>query len=109
MMTTLDPNTAGRARLRSRFSKIRTPRGDIVVIPQARPAYLDLTVEENLNIYSKLYDVPRREKSLYRRFVWAWVDLTNGARRPTTTLLRVHARRLEIARGWCSSQNLFPR
>jgi len=35
----------------------------IGVIPQALTSDLDLTVEENLNIYAKLYDVPAKSGS----------------------------------------------
>jgi len=37
-------------------------RRTIGVIPQALTSDLDLTVEENLNIYAKLYDVPAKER-----------------------------------------------
>src|ERR1700751_198360 len=60
MMTTLIPITAGTARIVGHDVQ-KDPdavRRAIGVIPQALTSDLDLTVEENLNIYAKLYDVP---------------------------------------------------
>ncbi len=59
MMTTLIPITSGRARITG-HDVSREPdaaRRLIGVIPQALTSDLDLTVDENLNIYAKLYDV----------------------------------------------------
>src|SRR5579885_2544674 len=64
MMTTLIPITAGHARI-SGHDVAREPnaaRRMIGVIPQALTSDLDLTVEENMNIYAKLYDVPAKER-----------------------------------------------
>src|SRR5262249_10855100 len=60
MMTTLIPITAGKACI-SGHDVAKDPdaaRRVIGVIPQALTSDLDLTVEENMNIYAKLYDVP---------------------------------------------------
>ncbi|MGB8774070.1 MAG: ATP-binding cassette domain-containing protein, partial [Terriglobales bacterium] len=60
MMTTLIPISSGSARVAG-HDVARDPaavRQAIGVIPQALTSDLDLTVEENLNIYAKLYDVP---------------------------------------------------
>ena len=47
-------------------------RRTIGVIPQALTSDLDLTVEENLSIYAKLYDVPAKERqALDRRIAGA--------------------------------------
>src|SRR5260370_26501051 len=62
MMTTLIPITAGTARIAG-HDVSKDPdavRRTIGVIPQALTSDLDLTVEENLNIYAKLYDVPTK-------------------------------------------------
>src|ERR1017187_4264161 len=64
MMTTLIPITAGSARVAG-HDVARDPnavRRTIGVIPQALTSDLDLTVEENLNIYAKLYDVPAKRR-----------------------------------------------
>ena len=39
----------------------------IGVIPQALTSDQDLTVEENLSIYAKLYSVPRAQREKHRR------------------------------------------
>jgi ABC-2 type transport system ATP-binding protein len=65
MMTTLIPITGGIARIAG-HDVAKDPdavRRTIGVIPQALTSDLDLTVEENLNIYAKLYDVPAKERS----------------------------------------------
>jgi ABC-2 type transport system ATP-binding protein len=64
MMTTLISITAGWARVAG-YDVARDPnavRRTIGVIPQALTSDLDLTVEENLNIYAKLYDVPKKRR-----------------------------------------------
>src|SRR6476619_6789334 len=64
MMTTLIPITSGVARI-SGHDVRRDPdavRRCIGVIPQALTSDLDLTVEENMNIYAKLYDVPAKTR-----------------------------------------------
>src|SRR6202167_5779032 len=64
MMTTLIPITGGIARIAG-YDVTKDPdsvRRTIGVIPQALTSDLDLTVEENLNIYAKLYDVPAKER-----------------------------------------------
>src|ERR1700677_3082587 len=64
MMTTLIPITAGSARIAG-HDVAREPdavRRTIGVIPQALTSDIDLTVEENLSIYAKLYEVPKAER-----------------------------------------------
>src|ERR1700682_2531144 len=64
MMTTLMPITAGKACIAGHDVR-REPdaaRRLIGGIPQALTSDLDLTVDENLNIYAKLYDVPAKER-----------------------------------------------
>ena len=60
MMTTLIPITSGHARIAGHdvAKEPNAARRMIGVIPQALTSDLDLTVEENMNIYAKLYDVP---------------------------------------------------
>ena len=82
----------------------------IGVIPQALTSDQDLTVEENLVIYAKLYGVPRgiREKNIAE--VLEAVDLTKWRDAQTKTLSGGMRRRLEIARGLVHNpQNLFSR
>ena len=68
MMTTLIPLTGGKA-IVAGHDVAKEPdavRRMIGVIPQALTSDPDLTVEENLSIYAKLYSVPKaqREKSI---------------------------------------------
>src|SRR6266550_9357397 len=64
MMTTLIPITAGTARIAGH--DVQTDPDDarraIGVIPQALTSDIDLTVEENMSIYAKLYDVPAKKR-----------------------------------------------
>jgi ABC-2 type transport system ATP-binding protein len=109
MMTTLIPITAGRA-LIAGLDVSKEPnavRNVIGVIPQALTSDIDLTVEENLSIYAKLYSVPKavREKSINE--VLEAVDLTKWRGAQTKTLSGGMRRRLEIARGLVHNPRIF--
>jgi ABC-2 type transport system ATP-binding protein len=109
MMTTLMPVTAGRA-LVAGIDVAKDPdavRRVIGVIPQALTSDPDLTVEENLLIYAKLYSVPRvqREKNIAE--VLEAVDLTKWRDAQTKTLSGGMRRRLEIARGLVHNPRIF--
>ena len=56
--------------------KPNAARRMIGVIPQALTSDLDLTVEENMNIYAKLYDVPAKERQKSIDELLELVDLT---------------------------------
>src|SRR5262245_66138045 len=61
MLTTLIPATSGSAKIHG-FDVVKQAsevRNLIGVIPQAMTSDLELSVEENLLIYAKLYGVPR--------------------------------------------------
>ena len=78
MMTTLVPITSGRA-LVAGFDVAKDPddvRRAIGVIPQALTSDPDLTVEENLSIYAKLYGVPKGQREKNMAEVLEAVDLT---------------------------------
>src|ERR1700757_876874 len=64
MMTTLIPITRGKAFIGGHDvqKEANEARRSIGVIPQAMTSDIDLTVEENLSIYAKLYGVPRGER-----------------------------------------------
>jgi len=109
MMTTLIPITAGTARIAG-FDVERDPddaRRAIGVIPQALTSDLDLTVEENLNIYAKLYDVPAKKRKAAIDELLELVDLTKWRDAQTKTLSGGMRRRLEIARGLVHSPRIF--
>src|SRR5262245_14517723 len=64
MLTTLLPPTAGTA-LVNGFDIVKQADGvrrSIGVIPQAMTSDLELSVEENLVIFAKLYGVPREKR-----------------------------------------------
>jgi len=109
MMTTLIPITGGHA-LISGHDVGRDPdsaRREIGVIPQAMTSDLDLTIEENLNIYAKLYDVPAAERKKNIEELLELVDLTKWRGAQTKTLSGGMRRRLEIARGLVHSPRIF--
>jgi ABC-2 type transport system ATP-binding protein len=109
MMTTLIPITAGRAVVAG-HDVSKDPdaaRRCIGVIPQALTSDLDLTVEENLNIYAKLYDVPTQRRKAAIDELLELVDLTKWRGAQTKTLSGGMRRRLEIARGLVHSPRIF--
>src|ERR1700690_4443642 len=69
------------------------------VIPQALTSDLDLTVQENMSIYAKLYDVPPKRRKEAIDELLETVDLTKWRDAQTKTLSGGMRRRLEIARG----------
>jgi ABC-2 type transport system ATP-binding protein len=109
MMTTLIPITAGTAHIAG-HDVAKDPnavRRTIGVIPQALTSDLDLTVEENLNIYAKLYDVPTKERHRSIDELLGLVDLTKWRGAQTKTLSGGMRRRLEIARGLVHHPRIF--
>src|SRR5260370_31588595 len=100
MMTTLIPVTAGRALVAGHdVSKdANDVRNMIGVIPQALTSDQDLTVEENLSIYAKLYSVPKAEREKNIAAVLEAVDLTKWRGAQTKTLSGDMRPRLQIAR-----------
>ena len=109
MMTTLIPVTAGRALVAGHdVSKdANDVRHMIGVIPQALTSDQDLTVEENLSIYAKLYSVPKAEREKNMAEVLEAVDLTKWRAAQTKTLSGGMRRRLEIARGLVHNPRIF--
>ena len=64
MLTTLVPPTSGTARVNG-HDIVRAANGvrqSIGVIPQAMTSDLELSAEENLNIFGKLYGIPREQR-----------------------------------------------
>jgi ABC-2 type transport system ATP-binding protein len=109
MMTTLIPISGGSARVAG-HDVSHDPdavRRTIGVIPQALTSDLDLTVEENMNIYAKLYDVPSKRRKEAIDELLETVDLTKWRGAQTKTLSGGMRRRLEIARGLVHSPKIF--
>jgi ABC-2 type transport system ATP-binding protein len=109
MMTTLIPITSGKARIGGHdvAKEPNAARRMIGVIPQALTSDLDLTVEENMNIYAKLYDVPAKERKASIDELLQLVDLTKWRDAQTKTLSGGMRRRLEIARGLVHHPRIF--
>jgi len=109
MMTTLLPITKGRAIING-FDVAKDPddaRQCMGVIPQALTSDIDLTVEENLSIYAKLYNVPAAERERSINELLETVDLTKWRHAQTRTLSGGMRRRLEIARGLVHNPRIF--
>jgi ABC-2 type transport system ATP-binding protein len=109
MMTTLIPVTSGKA-LVAGHDVSKDPddvRRVIGVIPQALTSDQDLTLEENLSIYAKLYGVPREQRKKNIEEVLEAVDLVKWRDAPTKTLSGGMRRRLEIARGLVHNPRIF--
>src|SRR6201987_1213167 len=109
MMPPLTPITAGRAVVAGHdvAKEPDAARRCIGVIPQALTSDLDLTVEENLNIYAKLYDVPAKRRKESIDELLELVDLTKWRDAQTKTLSGGMRRRLEIARGLVHRPRIF--
>jgi ABC-2 type transport system ATP-binding protein len=82
-------------------------RRSIGVIPQAMTSDLELTVEENLIIYAKLYGVPRERRTTLIPDLLASVELTAWADKPVRNLSGGMRRRVEIARGLVHEPRVF--
>ncbi|HEY4303255.1 MAG TPA: ABC transporter ATP-binding protein [Gemmatimonadaceae bacterium] len=101
MLTTLVPITSGRIVLHGDdvSQEPDHARLSIGVIPQAMTSDTDLSIEENLSIYAKLYGVPR---DVRRKVIPELLELVNLADRRKSlvgTLSGGMRRRVEIARG----------
>jgi len=109
MMTTLLPPTAGTA-LVNGFDVITQAdqvRASIGVIPQALTSDLELSVEENLIIFAKLYSVPRAKRLRLIDELLEAVELTQWRHAPVKNLSGGMRRRVEIARGLVHEPRVF--
>jgi ABC-2 type transport system ATP-binding protein len=109
MMTTLVPITGGRVLVAGHDVAADPDRARLAigVIPQAMTSDVDLSVEENLSIYAKLYGVPRDER---KRAMAELLDLVNLADRRQSlvgTLSGGMRRRVELARGLMHSPEIL--
>src|ERR1051326_5545876 len=109
MLTTLVPPTSGTARING-FDIVRQPndvRKSIGVIPQAMTSDLDLSAEENMGIFAKLYGIPREKRRRAIQELLKAVDLEQWASKPVKMFSGGMRRRLEIARGLVHEPKIF--
>lgn len=109
MLTTLVPPTSGIARVNG-FDVERAAnqvRQSIGVIPQAMTSDLDLSAEENMSIFAKLYGIPREKRRQAIQDLLAAVDLSQWADKPVKMFSGGMRRRLEIARGLVHEPKIF--
>jgi ABC-2 type transport system ATP-binding protein len=109
MLTTLLPPTEGTAVVNG-FDVVRDPNGvrhSIGVIPQAMTSDVELSVEENLLIYAKLYGVPREKRARLMRELLEAVELTQWKDKQVKNLSGGMRRRVEIARGLVHEPRIF--
>jgi ABC-2 type transport system ATP-binding protein len=109
MLTTLVPPTSGSARVNG-FDVVKNPTGarqSIGVIPQAMTSDIDLSAEENMTIFAKLYGIPRDKRRRTIKELLAAVDLSQWADKPVKLFSGGMRRRLEIARGLVHEPKIF--
>jgi len=109
MLVTLLPPTSGTASINGFdvTKKADDVRRSIGVIPQAMTSDLELTVEENLIIFAKLYGVPRATRTRLIAELLEAVELTQWANKPVKNLSGGMRRRVEIARGLVHEPRVF--
>src|SRR5205085_5420945 len=101
MMTTLVPPTSGTAIINGHDVRKEADgvRHSIGVIPQAMTSDLELSVEENLIIFAKLYGVPREKRKRLIDGLLESVELTKWRSAPVKNLSGGMRRRVESGRG----------
>src|ERR1041385_2726418 len=109
MLTTLIPPSEGTARVNGYdiVESANDVRQSIGVIPQAMTSDLDLSAEENLTIFAKLYGISReRRRNIIKELLNA-VDLEQWADKPVKQFSGGMRRRLEIARVLVHEPKMF--
>jgi ABC-2 type transport system ATP-binding protein len=109
MLTTLILPTSGSAVVNG-FDVVKDADGvrhSIGVIAQAMTSDLDLSVEENLLFYAKLYGVPKATRTRLIAELLAAVELTQWADKLVKNLSGGMRRRVEIARGLVHEPRIF--
>ena len=109
MLTTLVPPTSGSARVNGFdvANQAYQVRQSIGVIPQAMTSDPDLSADENMTIFAKLYSVPRDRRKRVTRELLEAVDLGQWMDKPVKQFSGGMRRRLEIARGLVHEPKIF--
>jgi ABC-2 type transport system ATP-binding protein len=109
MLTTLFPPTSGTAIVHGYdvVAQADSVRHSIGVIPQAMTSDLELSVEENLLIYAKLYGVPREKRTRLINELLDAVELSQWRDKQVRNLSGGMRRRVEIARGLVHEPSVF--
>ncbi len=109
MLTTLLPPTSGSGRVDGFdvVAQANEVRRAIGVIPQAMTSDLELSVEENLLIFAKLYGVPRGRRERLIATLLDAVELSQWRKAPVKNLSGGMRRRVEIARGLVHEPRIF--
>jgi ABC-2 type transport system ATP-binding protein len=109
MLVTLLPPTMGTALING-YDVVKQSDGvrqSIGVIPQAMTSDLELSVEENLIIFAKLYSVPRAKRERLINDLLEAVELTQWRQAQVKNLSGGMRRRVEIARGLVHEPRIF--
>jgi len=109
ILTTLFPPTTGSARVNGFdvANQAYQVRQSIGVIPQAMTSDSDLSAEENMIIFAKLYGVPRERRKRVTKELLQAVDLEQWMDKPVKQFSGGMRRRLEIARGLVHEPKIF--
>ncbi len=109
MLTTLVTPSSGVARVNGHdvAREADAVRRSIGVIPQALTSDLDLSADENLRIFAKLYSIPRARYEKIIDELLVAVDLVPWRDKPLKMYSGGMRRRLEIARGLVHQPKIF--
>src|SRR5437016_869818 len=109
MLTTLIPPTSGSGSICGHdvTQDADAVRRLIGVIPQAMTSDVELSVEENLLIYAKLYGVPRERRRKLMAELLEAVELSKWKDKPVKHLSGGMRRGVEIARGLVHEPRIF--
>ncbi|MFO1538974.1 MAG: ABC transporter ATP-binding protein, partial [Chloroflexota bacterium] len=101
--------TSGALRILGRDPATDGPRirAELGVVPQQDSLDMELTVEENLIVYARYFDLPYREARARARELLDFVQLTDRARDEVEPLSGGMTRRLTIARGLVNRPRLL--
>jgi len=101
MLTCLMRPTSGHAKIYSLDVEKQSARvrRNIGVVSQAMTTDLDLTARENMDIYAKYFDLPKKERKENISYLLKTVGLEERAKDLVATYSGGMRRRLEIARG----------